>query len=271
MENCTDESLNKTSISMHPTTTFHLPPFLLQQRNTFKSSYNGQKISLCKLVSCCCLQTNYHTSFACPGSLPNLAALLTRQLPTYTVLEPSIVMSAPEELEPIAIVGIACRLPGDVRTPSELWSLVENKRSTFIPIPANRFNYEGFYHSHGPRQGSLNIPGGHFITSPSLSAFDASFFHIPAIEANSMDPQQRMLLEVTWECFESAGVKVEDLAGQNVGVYVGAWTCDYADMQLKEPDVERGLWITGAGRAILSNRISYVFDFMGPRCDTPSN
>lgn len=179
-------------------------------------------------------------------------------------------MSTPE-LEPIAVVGIACRLPGDVRTPSELWSLIENKRSTFIPIPTNRFNSEGFYHPHGQRLGSMNIPGGHFITSPPLSAFDAGFFHIRALEAKSMDPQQRMLLEVAWECFESAGVKVKDLAGQAVGVYVGMWTSDYADIQMKELDVEQGLWVTGTGRAIVSNRVSYVFDFLGPRCDTTSN
>lgn len=80
-----------------------------------------------------------------------------------------------------------------------------------------------------------------------------------------MDPQQRMLLECVWECMESGGIKVEELKGERVGVYVGAWTCDYADIALKEPDVEPGYWITGGGRAILSNRVSYLFDFQGPR------
>lgn len=168
-------------------------------------------------------------------------------------------------LEPIAIVGMSCRLPGSIRTPSQLWDVLRTKTSTFTAIPPSRFNHEGFYHPVGSRLGSLNIPGGHFIDSPALGAFDTHFFGIHPREAASMDPQQRMLLEVVWECLESSGAKAEELRGKNVGVYVGEWTCDFADMQLKEPDVEPGFWITGAGRAILSNRVSYVFDFKGPR------
>lgn len=83
-----------------------------------------------------------------------------------------------------------------------------------------------------------------------------------------MDPQQRMLLEVTWECLESAGVPPEDLKGKNVGVYVGAWTSDYEGIQKGDPEgngAAWSAWITGTGRAILSNRVSYVYDFKGPR------
>ena len=82
-----------------------------------------------------------------------------------------------------------------------------------------------------------------------------------------MDPQQRILLEVAYECLESAGVPAESLKGQNVGVYVGAWTSDYENIQVKDPSAKEAeaSWITGTGRAILSNRVSYVFDFKGPR------
>lgn len=82
-----------------------------------------------------------------------------------------------------------------------------------------------------------------------------------------MDPQQRILLEVAYECIESAGVPVESLSGQNVGVYVGAWTADYENIQIKDPSAKEAeaSWITGTGRAILSNRVSYVFNLKGPR------
>jgi len=82
-----------------------------------------------------------------------------------------------------------------------------------------------------------------------------------------MDPQQRILLEVAYECLESAGVPVESIRGQNVGVYVGAWTADYENIQTKDPNSKEveASWITGTGRAILSNRVSYVFDLKGPR------
>lgn len=170
-------------------------------------------------------------------------------------------------LEPIAVVGMACRLPGDVHTPSALWELLASKKSTFGPVPDSRFTHSSFYHPLGTRPGSLNIPGGHFL-SQSLGAFDASFFSITPFEANSIDPQQRMLLEVTWECLESAGIAPETLEGKNVGVYVGAWTCDYETIQ--KSDIEgkgasESAWITGTGPAILSNRVSYVYNLRGPR------
>jgi len=114
------------------------------------------------------------------------------------------------------------------------------------------------------------MPGGHFLTDDPLNSFDARFFHIPPLEANSMDPQQRMLLEVTWECLESAGVPPDTLKGKNVGVYVGAWTSDYEGLQ-KTNVISEGkgameaIWVTGTGRAIISNRVSYIFDLKGPR------
>lgn len=174
---------------------------------------------------------------------------------------------APDPLEPIAIVGMACRLPGGIHSPSDLWELLASKKSTYGPVPKSRFTHSSFYHPSG-RPGSVNIPGGHFLTGYPLGAFDASFFSISPREANSIDPQQRMLLEVTWECLESAGVRVENLKGKNVGVYIGAWTCDYEAIQKSDPEGKESsssFWITGTGRAILSNRVSYVYDLKGPR------
>ena len=173
----------------------------------------------------------------------------------------------PHTLEPIAVVGMACRLPGNVNSPSALWEMLASRKSTFGPVPESRFTHSSFYHPTGTRLGSLNIPGGHFLTQ-SLGVFDTSFFSISPIEVKSIDPQQRLLLEVTWECFESAGIAPETLEGKNVGVYVGAWTCDYETIQKSDMEGKGSLdsfWITGTGPAILSNRVSYTYNFRGPR------
>lgn len=182
-----------------------------------------------------------------------------------------------QEQEPIAVVGMACRLPGGVDSPSALWEVLSKRQTTYGPVPQSRFNHSSFYHSASTlRLGSLSVPGGHFLSGDPIDAFDASFFHILPLEVNSIDPQQRMLLEITWECLESAGVPPESLQGKNVGVYVGAWTSDYeglqkANVMAEGKGVMESAWITGTGRAIMSNRISYIYDFKGPRWELYSS
>lgn len=136
-------------------------------------------------------------------------------------------------------------------------------RSGYCDIPDARFNINAFHHPDPTRQGTANTKGGYFL-SEDIASFENHFFGINNREATSMDPQQRKLLEVVYECFESAGMRMETLAGANVGCYVGNFTADFASMQMKDPDLFTRYTATGMGTTILANRLSHVFDLRGP-------
>lgn len=101
-------------------------------------------------------------------------------------------------------------------------------------MPKSRFNAEGFYNQNADNRGSLNATGGYFIQE-DIRLFDNTFFGINNLEAKYMDPQQRQLLEVVFECFESAGAMLHDLSGANIGCYVANFTTDYVTLQAKDP------------------------------------
>ncbi|KAJ2999377.1 hypothetical protein NUW58_g15 [Xylaria curta] len=157
----------------------------------------------------------------------------------------------------------ACRLPGGVRSPSDLWDFLANNRSAQGPVPSDRFNIKAFYHPDGNRAGAMNADGGYFLQE-DVRQFDNSFFGINNLEATYMDPQQRKLLEVVYECFESAGLSMDSVAGANIGVYVGNFTVDYLMMQARDVDYLHRYGSTGSGTAIMANRISHVFNLHGP-------
>ncbi|KAJ5635342.1 polyketide synthase-nonribosomal peptide synthetase [Penicillium longicatenatum] len=167
------------------------------------------------------------------------------------------------EYEPIAIIGMGCRLPGGIKSPQDLWKLLTEQRSGQCDVPASRWNIDGFYHPNSNRPGSMNTKGGYFIQE-DIRQFDNGFFGINNLEATFMDPQQRKLLEVCYECFESAGATLEDISAANIGCYVGNFTIDYITMQAKEADYFHRYNATGMGTTILSNRISHVFNLTGP-------
>lgn len=104
-----------------------------------------------------------------------------------------------------------------------------------------------------------------------MRQFDNDFFGISNLEAKYMDPQQRKLLEVVFECLENAGISMEDISGTNTGVFVGNFTLDHAAMQAKDLDYTHRYAATGSGTSILSNRISHVFDLRGPRFAPSTN
>ncbi|KAL9046411.1 MAG: hypothetical protein Q9214_000744, partial [Letrouitia sp. 1 TL-2023] len=171
-------------------------------------------------------------------------------------------------VEPIAIVGMSCRLPREVRSPSQLWKALKEQRSGQCKVPKHRWNVDAFYHPDGAnRPGSMNTSGGYFLQEDTRN-FENSFFGINDLEATYMDPQQRKLLEVTFECFESAGVKIVDLAGSKTGCYVGNFTMDFLVMQARDPEYFHRYTATGMGTTILANRISHVFDLCGPSVHT---
>ena len=160
--------------------------------------------------------------------------------------------------------SLGCRLPGGINSPSKLWETLIQGKSTQSTIPKSRFNLEGFYHSDPERPGSIPTMGGYFL-SEDLRTFDNEFFGINNLEAKYMDPEQRKLLEVVYECFESSGAGLEAVSGANIGCYVGKFTYDYLTIQNKDPEYLHRYSATGMSTSILANRVSHVFNLHGPR------
>lgn len=126
-----------------------------------------------------------------------------------------------ESPSPVAIIGMGMRLPGAIHTAEDLWQTLAQKRSTRCEIPANRFSVEGF-HSPYSKPGSVAMRHGHFLAdSDDLGRLDTSFFSMGLTEVSDIDPQQRMLLEVVYECMESSGQI--NWRGSNIACYVGVW------------------------------------------------
>ncbi|KAJ4291251.1 hypothetical protein N0V88_006252 [Collariella sp. IMI 366227] len=187
--------------------------------------------------------------------------------------------------EPIAVVGSSCRFAGGVTTPSRLWELLNNPTDLARDIPPQRFNinvsrsmlhlnlikvefitdlfHQAFYHPDGEYHGTTNSPKAYFIEQDHR-VFDASFFNITPREAEAIDPQQRMLLEVVYEALESAGYTLHQYAGEKVAVFAGLMTGDYDTLSQRDELDTSQYYATGNARSILSNRISYFFNFNGP-------
>ncbi|MCJ1466203.1 hypothetical protein MMC07_004822 [Pseudocyphellaria aurata] len=168
-----------------------------------------------------------------------------------------------EDLMPIAIVGMACRFPGDGSSLKGLWDMCCEGRSAWSEIPRDRFNLEGFWHPEFSKHGCLNARGAHFLRE-DVGLFDAPFFNISPNEAKAMDPQQRLLLECTYEALENGGIPLHTIVGKPVGVYVGASASDYSSLLGKDPDSLPTYATTGTVMNILANRLSYVLDLKGP-------
>jgi len=165
--------------------------------------------------------------------------------------------------EPIAIVGTGCRFPGGVNSPSALSKLLENPRDVSQEIPQDRFDVNGYYHPDGSHHGTTNVRRS-YLMQDNLRTFDAGFFNISPNEADSMDPQQRLLLEVVYEALEKGGHPIEQLRGSDTAVYVGTMGVDYNDTLLRDLNTIPTYFATGTNRAIISNRVSYYFDWHGP-------
>ncbi|BCS04777.1 putative hybrid PKS-NRPS biosynthetic cluster [Aspergillus luchuensis] len=169
---------------------------------------------------------------------------------------------APER-EPIAIIGSASRFPGNATNPQKLWELLIHPRDVGKVIPGDRFSVDGFWNVDGSHHGTSNVTKSYFIEDDTRR-FDANFFNINPREAAAIDPQHRVLLEVTYEALESAGLSIDILRGTPTGVYVGLMCADYLDVQLRDPEALAQYHATGTARSILSNRVSYFYDWKGP-------
>ena len=161
----------------------------------------------------------------------------------------------------IAVVGWACRVPG-AKSPAELWSLLLEGRCAVSRVPADRFSLERFGHPRRQEPGKSYTWAAGVLDD--LWGFDPVVFGISPREAEQMDPQQRILLELTWEALEDAGIRPSSLKGSEVGVYVGASQTDYAHAFFADYAIADSQFGTGTALAILANRISYIFDLRGP-------
>ncbi|MCX5008924.1 SDR family NAD(P)-dependent oxidoreductase [Streptomyces sp. NBC_00638] len=167
---------------------------------------------------------------------------------------------APASDEPLALVAMACRLPGGVNDPEGLWHLVAEGRDAVGPFPADRWDVESLHDPDPEALGTSYAKEGGFLDD--LESFDAGFFGITAKEAAAMDPQQRMLLETAWEALERAGIVPAELAGSSTGVYVGMFGSDYlAGSRLDELDGYVG---TGSAPSVASGRLAYTLGLNGP-------
>jgi polyketide synthase 13 len=169
--------------------------------------------------------------------------------------------SRDRDVEDIAIVGVATRFPGDMNTPDEMWTALLEGRDAITDLPEGR--WEEFLDEPriAERVAKARTRGGYL---KDIKGFDSEFFALSKMEADNIDPQQRMALELTWEALEHARIPASSLRGTSVGVYIGSSTNDYSFLAMSDPSVAHPYAITGTASSIIANRVSYFYDFRGP-------
>jgi polyketide synthase 13 len=169
--------------------------------------------------------------------------------------------SGPVERVDIAVVGLATRFPGDMNSPGETWQALLEGRDAITDLPEGRWSE----FTSEPRVAELvakaRTRGGYL---KDIKGFDSEFFALSKTEADNIDPQQRMALELTWEALEYARIPASSLRGTAVGVFVGTSVPDYSFLAMSDPTVAHPYAITGTASSIVANRVSYFYDFHGP-------
>ena len=167
----------------------------------------------------------------------------------------------PVERVDIAVVGLATRLPGDMNTADETWQALLEGRDAITDRPADRWSEFMDEPRLAERINKARTRGGYLS---DIKGFDSEFFALSKTEADNIDPQQRMALELTWEALEHARIPASSLRGESVGVFVGTSVADYSFLAMSDPTVAHPYAITGNASSVVANRVSYFFDFHGP-------
>ncbi len=177
------------------------------------------------------------------------------------VLPAEVVRGRETENEPIAIVGIGCRVPG-AHGVEAFWELLRNGVDAISEVPADRWDVQEFYDPEPTTPGKMNTRWGGFLDR--VDQFDPHLFGISPREAERMDPQQRLLMETAWEAFEDAGIAPAELRNSRTGVFVGISNNDYCHLQMSDARLVDAYAGTGNSLSIAANRLSYFFDLHGP-------
>jgi polyketide synthase 13 len=169
--------------------------------------------------------------------------------------------NGPAERVDIAVVGLSTRLPGDMNSPEETWQALLEGRDAITDLPEGRWSEFLEEPRLAERIAQARTRGGYL---KDIKGFDSEFFAVAKTEADNIDPQQRMALELTWEALEHARIPASSLRGEAVGVFVGFTNNDYGFLAISDPTVAHPYAITGNSTAIIANRVSYFYDFRGP-------
>ncbi len=172
-------------------------------------------------------------------------------------------LEAAQRREPIAVIGIGCRLPGGADDPAAFWQLLKNGRDAICEVPADRWKIDDWFDPDPDAPGRMSVRHGGFLDR--IDGFDAAFFGIAPREAISMDPQQRLALEVAWEALENAGIAAERLAGSATGVFLGICNSDHSQRLLARGDAAIDAYLaSGNAHSVISGRIAYFLGLQGP-------
>ena len=200
------------------------------------------------------------------ASSPDRRAIITEALRKIDDLTARLEIAEKADTEPIAVVGMACRLPGGVNTSAQYWQFLKDGASGVVRVPPERWDADAYYSDDHTRQGTICNREGGFLTSWQPDQFDAEFFGISPREAAAMDPQQRLLLEVAWEALENAGITPEAIRSTQTSVFVGLTTFDYSLIAaaMTQPEEADPYISFGNASNFAAGRLSYFLGVHGP-------
>ncbi len=196
--------------------------------------------------------------------MADMAQRMANLTPAQRKLLEQRLKSQPQVAQPIAVIGMACHLPG-AANPSEYWQLIQEGRVAVTEIPPERWDVDAFYDEDQDAPGKMATRWCALVDN--FDQFDSLFFGIAPREASRMDPQQRLLLETSWEAIENAGIAPDQLSGTATGVFVGIGGTDYSKLPSQFANYHETIDAhvgTGNALSIAANRVSYILDLRGP-------
>jgi acyl transferase domain-containing protein len=189
---------------------------------------------------------------------------MQRALTAIDTLQRQLEQAETGRREPIAVIGMGCRFPGGADTPERFWQFLSQKKDAVTRIPPDRWNADDWYDPDPDKPGRINTRHGSFLEK--VDRFDALFFGITPREAERIDPQHRLVLEVAWEALEDAGILPKALSGSATGVYIGIATMDYFQGGLLEAGLNRinAYDVSGSSHSTVAGRLCHFLDLHGP-------